>query len=70
MKRELALVIGAALIAAAIAVSHRYSMGVVNGADDYSSVWRVDQWTGKILTCDYGKGFTEPGCTEVSITAK
>jgi hypothetical protein len=66
MNLWLAVIIGAALVAGAYVISHRYTAYALNGADDYSVVWRIDQWTGKMLICDYGKGFTEPACTKPS----
>jgi hypothetical protein len=49
----LALVIGAALIAAAIAVSHRYSIVTHSCGDDCSRAWIVNQWTGRAIICDF-----------------
>ena len=44
--KSVAPIIGAALIAAAIALSFRYT---VTGAG--SAVWRVDRWTGAMWFC-------------------
>jgi hypothetical protein len=70
MNLGLALVIAAALMAAGFAVSHRYliethACSANNG--NCSRVWRVDQWTGRMMFCDYtpmGPGSLEPACTE------
>jgi hypothetical protein len=56
-----ALVIAAALIAASIAVSHRYDLRAhVAGKCTDSSIypcdraWLVDQWTGRMQICEFG----------------
>lgn len=54
MNQGLAIVIGAALIAIAIAISHRYEIAVFALAPNYEGAWRVDNWTGQILYCDRG----------------
>jgi hypothetical protein len=65
-----ALVIGAALIAAALAASHRYTIAAhacTGNGGNCSRAWRVDEWTGKMMLCDYtpiGPGSLEPACTE------
>jgi hypothetical protein len=48
----LALVVGAALIAVAIAVSHRYSVVTHACGGDCSRAWIINQWTGKAVVCD------------------
>ena len=47
--------IGAFLIGAAIALSHRYEIAATALGQDYVSLWRVDNWTGEILYCDHGE---------------
>jgi hypothetical protein len=54
MNQGVAIIIGTTLIAAAIAVSHRYQIATAMLAPDYVLVWRVDNWTGEILYCDRG----------------
>jgi len=58
------IIVAAALLAAAFAVSHRYTVLAIGGDHDYTSMWRVDQWTGRVLLCDFGTGFTQTSCTE------
>jgi hypothetical protein len=58
MNVGVAVVIGAALIAAAIAVSHRYAIrahrvGCNSEQSACSGAWRVDQWTGGVQFCQY-----------------
>jgi hypothetical protein len=48
------IVLGALLIGAAIALSHRYEIAATALGQDYVSLWRVDNWTGEILYCDHG----------------
>jgi hypothetical protein len=48
------IIVAAALIGAALTISHRYAISAhACGADEgnCSRVWRVDQWTGEILFC-------------------
>jgi hypothetical protein len=49
----LALVIGAALIAAAIAAANRYSVVATPCGDDCSRAWEVNRWTGQMRLCEY-----------------
>jgi hypothetical protein len=56
MKSGAAIVIGAALIAGAIAISHRYEINAHRvecpvERSPCSVVWRVDQWTGETWYC-------------------
>ena len=67
MRCVIAAAIAALIIAGAYALSHRYTVRAIGGADQYTSIWRVDQWTGNVVTCDYGKGFTAPACTAVKM---
>jgi hypothetical protein len=53
-----ALIVAAALIAGAMAVSHRYSLGVhactgAEAQDACSRGWLADNWTGKIMHCEF-----------------
>lgn len=70
MNIGLAIVIGAALIGAGIAVSHRYAIAAhtcAGSGGNCSHAWRVDEWTGRMTFCDYvpiGPGSLEPACTE------
>jgi hypothetical protein len=75
MNIGLAIVISAALIAGAIAVSHRYEIEAhpctANGGN-CSRAWRTDQWTGKVVFCQYLPavpvvGSFEPSCEEAGI---
>ncbi len=64
MNVAVALVIGT-LLAAAIAVSHRYEI-VAHGCGNAggSCAWWVDQWTGRTQLCEYGasKDALNPVC--------
>ena len=70
MSLGLPIVLAAALIAAGIAISHRYAIdahacAANNG--NCSRVWRVDEWTGRMLFCEYRPGNIEstvPACWE------
>lgn len=58
MNPSVAIIIGAALIAGSIAVSHRYTISAhrVNcniESSPCSGTWRVDEWTGKVEFCEY-----------------
>jgi hypothetical protein len=64
MNTGMAIFLAAIIIASVFAVSHRYTVSIMGGANNYSVIWRVDQWTGDVLICDYGTGHTEPGCAE------
>jgi hypothetical protein len=66
MNQGLAVAIGAMLIAAAIALSHRYEIAPIMLAPDYVAAWRVDNWTGEILYCDKGN-VAGVGCSPVWI---
>ena len=64
MNLRLAIVIGAALIGSAIAVSHRYVIaahpcGSTGG--DCSRAWRVDQWTGQTSLFEFASDSHTPG---------
>ena len=48
----LALLIGAALIAGAIAVSHRYVIVAHSCGEGCSQAWWIDQWTGHPAFCE------------------
>jgi hypothetical protein len=61
----LPIVVAAALIAAAIAISHRYEIRATACSPSEtvcSRTWRVDQWTGAMSFCEY-KGL--PDCIAV-----
>jgi len=45
-----AMLIGAAIIAGAIALSHRYIIAAASGGDA-AYAWRIDQWSGQITLC-------------------
>jgi hypothetical protein len=49
-----AIIIGAALIAGAIAISHRYAIvsHACGTSYDCSYAWRVDQWSGRTMLCE------------------
>jgi hypothetical protein len=66
MNQSLAIVIGAALLAAAIALSHRYEIKSVMLPPDYVAAWRVDNWAGELLYCDKGT-VAGVGCSPVWI---
>lgn len=58
MNLSLAIVIGATLIAAAIALSHRYDLSSVapvscNATQQCVGAWRADNWTGEVAYCEY-----------------
>lgn len=59
------VVVGAALIAIAIAISHRFEISSVTGSGDYVGLWRVDNWTGEVLYCD--KGMSGEACEPARI---
>jgi hypothetical protein len=76
MNIGVSVVVGAAMIAGAIAVSHRFSLEVhacsANNSN-CSRAWRVDQWTGKIVFCQYLPAVPvvesfRPSCEEAVIT--
>lgn len=50
MKVAIAALIGAAVIAGAIALSHRYTIAAASGGDA-AYAWRIDQWSGQITLC-------------------
>ena len=61
----LALIVAAVLLAAAVAVSHRYAIQVTAcspSEEVCSRAWMVDQWTGVMSFCEY-KGL--PDCVRV-----
>ena len=69
MNFGLAMIIAAALIAGGIAISQRYRIdahacSANNG--NCSRVWRVDQWTGRMMLCEHVPTVSslEPACTE------
>ena len=59
------IIISAALVALAIATSHRYEISSVATGADYVGLWRVDNWTGEILYCD--RGATGEACEQARI---
>jgi hypothetical protein len=70
-----ALVIAAALIAASIAVSHRYDLRAhVAGKCTDSSIypcdraWLVDQWTGRMQICEFGSKTDALNCISLNLT--
>jgi len=64
-----AIVLGAALISASIALSHRYEMVRFDTKDGTPpGVWRSDNWTGDMMFCD--KSVTGEGCEPVKIYEK
>ena len=46
------IVVGAAVIACSVAISHRYEIGTFAGQSGYAALWRSDNLTGEILYCD------------------
>ncbi len=50
MKLGITLLIGTIIIAAALAISHRYTVAAASGGDA-AYAWRIDQWTGNIILC-------------------
>ena len=50
MSPGIALLIGSVVIAAALAVSHRYTVAAASGGDA-AYAWKIDQWTGQITLC-------------------
>ena len=70
MNLGIALVIGAALIAAGIAVSHRYDLvahACGSAGGDCTRAWLVDQWTGRMLLCEFASDSRggNPACLAV-----
>ena len=69
MNLGIALVMGAALIAGATAVTHRYVIKATacNPSEAVCSrAWLIDQWTGAMTFCEY-KGL--PDCVRVRASA-
>lgn len=60
MNYSIAIIIGAALIAGAFAISHRYQIVTAALAPNYVVAWRLDNWTGDILYCDYANPIQIP----------
>lgn len=46
------IIVGGALLAASIAISHRYEMSSFASTGGYVGLWRADNLTGEILFCD------------------
>jgi len=53
MNLGVAIVVGAALIAATIAVSHRYVVVAHACGATCSRAWLINQWTGRMVMCEY-----------------
>lgn len=66
MNYRWSIVGGAALIAAAIAGSHRYEIASFTLSTGYAGLWRADNWTGEILFCDRGQN-PETACEPARI---
>jgi hypothetical protein len=50
MNVAIAVLIGAAIVAGAIALSHRYTIAAASGGDA-AYAWQIDQWSGQITLC-------------------
>jgi hypothetical protein len=71
MNLGLSVVIAAALIGSAIAVSHRYVIAAHPcgaAAGDCSRTWRVDQWTGQTSLCEFASDSHAAGPACVAVT--
>jgi hypothetical protein len=71
MNIAIAIVLGALLIAAAVAVSHRYAIAGFScnvTSDICSHAWILDNWTGRVSLCEYAPSprNVAPACIKAS----